>query len=215
MHFDTLAKHSPVNSEKYAASLFDLIQEFKNRFQDFRENNQQFAIFETLFLVNINMLPANFQMECIELQFDIQLKEKFDHVSLLDFYRSYLPRDNYPVLYNHALFMPSLFGSTYICVQLFSRMKHIKSKIRTEIIDQRLENSLRSATASIKPDIDALVSQLQCQTFHWLYVALFPFTFIVKNIKNQICFITQICTFSILVITIPQSAANEPVLLRV
>ena len=34
MHFNTLAKHSPVNSEKYAALLFDLIQE--NKFQDFK-----------------------------------------------------------------------------------------------------------------------------------------------------------------------------------
>ena len=72
MHFDTLAKHSPVNSEKYADSLFDLIQEFKNRFQDFRENNQYFVVFMTPFSVNINMLPSNFQVECTELQSDTQ-----------------------------------------------------------------------------------------------------------------------------------------------
>ena len=59
-----------------------------------------------------------------------------------------------------------LFGSTYTCEQLFSRMKHIKSKIRTKISDELLENSLRIATASIKPDIDAPVSQLQGQTSH-------------------------------------------------
>ena len=33
MHFDTLAKHSPVNSEKYAALLFDLIQNLKTHFK--------------------------------------------------------------------------------------------------------------------------------------------------------------------------------------
>ena len=85
MHFDTLAKHGPVNNEKYAALLFDLIQEFENRFQDFRKNHQSFGIFATPFSVDINILPANFQMECIELQSDIQLKEKCDRVSLLDF----------------------------------------------------------------------------------------------------------------------------------
>ena len=98
MHFGTLTKHSPVNSEKYAALLFNLIQEFENRFQDFQENNQYFAIFVTLFSVYINILPANFQMECTELQCNIELKEKFDHVPLLDFYRSHLPRDKYPLL---------------------------------------------------------------------------------------------------------------------
>ena len=34
MPFDTLAEHSPVNSEKHAAMLSILIKEFENRFQD-------------------------------------------------------------------------------------------------------------------------------------------------------------------------------------
>jgi len=33
MHFDTLAKHSPVNCEKYAAVLAVLIKELENKFQ--------------------------------------------------------------------------------------------------------------------------------------------------------------------------------------
>ena len=105
-------------------------------------------------------------MECVELQSDIHLKEKCVLVSLLDFYSSFLPRDNYLLLHNHTLFMSLLFGSTYTCEQLYSRMTHIKSKIRTKISDEPLENSLRIATIYIKPDIDALVSQIQCQTPH-------------------------------------------------
>ena len=73
MHFN-MAKHSPMNGEQYAALLFNLIQEFENRFQDFWENNQYLAIVEAPSLVDINMLPANFQMECIELQSDTQRK---------------------------------------------------------------------------------------------------------------------------------------------
>lgn len=34
MHFDTLSKHSPLNSEKYAAVLSALIKKFENTFQD-------------------------------------------------------------------------------------------------------------------------------------------------------------------------------------
>ena len=34
MHFDTLAKHSPVNREKYAATLSVLVKKFDNRVQD-------------------------------------------------------------------------------------------------------------------------------------------------------------------------------------
>ena len=35
MHFETSAKHGPVNSEKYAALLSILMREFENEFQDF------------------------------------------------------------------------------------------------------------------------------------------------------------------------------------
>ena len=112
------------------------------------------------------MLPANFQMECTELQSDVQLKEEFDHVSLLDFYRYYLPKDKYPLLHNNAIFMSSLFDTTYICEQLFSKIKHIKSKIRTKISGEHLESSLSIATTSTKADADALASQIQCQTSH-------------------------------------------------
>ena len=74
MHFNTLAKHSPVNSEKYVAFLFILIKDFENRFQDCKKCHQSFGILETLFSVDINILPAKFQIECRELQSDIQFK---------------------------------------------------------------------------------------------------------------------------------------------
>ena len=70
--FDILAKHNPVNSEKFAPMLSALIKEFENRFECC-QNNLQF-IFISPFSVDINTLTANFQMECIELQSDIQLK---------------------------------------------------------------------------------------------------------------------------------------------
>ena len=158
-----LAKHNVMNSKKYVILLSDLIEEFENRFEDFVKNDQLFCIFATPFSVDIHLLPGKFQMECIELQCEIQLKDKFNHVSLLDFYKIYLPRDKYPTLHNHALFMTSLFGSTYICEQLFSRMKHTKSKNRSKISDEHLENSLRIATTSIEPNIDGIVSKQKFQ----------------------------------------------------
>ena len=85
-------------------------------------------------------------MECIEVQSDIQLKERFDHFSFLDFYKLYLPKEKYPKFHNHALSMSLLFGSTYNCEQLFLRMKHTKNKTRTKISDEQHDNSLRNAT---------------------------------------------------------------------
>jgi len=62
-------------------------------------------------------------MVCIELQSDIQLK-KFDHVFLLDFYKRETTLASQSCLIHHVT-----FGSTYICEQVFLRMKNRKSKI--------------------------------------------------------------------------------------
>ena len=51
----------------------------------------------------------------------------------------------------------SLLVDTYICEQI--RFPPIRNKIRTKILDEHLENTLRIAT--IKPDIDELVSKKQ------------------------------------------------------
>lgn len=61
IHFNTLAKHSPGNSEKYAALFSVLIQEFENRLQDGQKNHLSSGIFATPFWVD----KYFFQNECI------------------------------------------------------------------------------------------------------------------------------------------------------
>jgi len=68
--------------------------------------------------------------------------------------------------------MSTLFGSTYVCEQLLSRMKYRKSNISLKISDEGLESSLRTVATSIRPDLDAVVSQKQYHT---------GFMFISKN----------------------------------
>ena len=69
MHFDTLAKHNTVNSKRYAAMLSIVIKESEIRFQDCKKKYHEcFGLFPTPFSVDINTLPVNFQVECIELQ---------------------------------------------------------------------------------------------------------------------------------------------------
>lgn len=50
------------------------------------------------------------------------------------FYKFYLPKEKYPTLYNHALFRSSVFGNTYICKQLFLRMKYAKGQNQNQNI---------------------------------------------------------------------------------
>ena len=64
------------------------------------------------------------------------------------------PMDKPDVTKDIARKKMSLFGSTYICEQLFTKMKYTKSKTRSRLTDCHLENSLRVAASSIAPKID-------------------------------------------------------------
>jgi len=154
VHFVTLAKDSPVISEKYAALLSVLKKKFENRFEGCKKIYQ--LTFETPFSVGINSLPVNFPMECIELQSDIQLKNLI--LTLYQIFRGLLLQEGLwkaseasPLLHSHALFMLVLFGSTHICEKYCQEdytSLHGKSKISSEISDEHLENSLRIATTA-------------------------------------------------------------------
>ena len=84
MHCDTFAGHGLVSSKNK--------QTKKNRC-DFPfsggicvyilillKKSSFFGMCVLLFSISINKLLVNFQVECIELQSDVQLKEKSDHV---------------------------------------------------------------------------------------------------------------------------------------
>ena len=45
MHCGTLARHSPVNNEKYAAVFFILLKEFEKKFHDCKKKKKSFYIF--------------------------------------------------------------------------------------------------------------------------------------------------------------------------
>ena len=62
--------------------------------------------------------------------------------------------------------MSFLFDNMHIREQLFSSMKHKKSKISSKPLNEDLENSLRISITSIEPDIDTQNSQKLGQIFH-------------------------------------------------
>lgn len=74
VHCDVFAKQWPVNSKKYAAMPCFLIQGFENGFQDCWNKWWTFLYISAPFSVNMNTLPVNFQVECIELRSDIHLR---------------------------------------------------------------------------------------------------------------------------------------------
>ena len=62
-------------------------------------------------------------MECIELQSDIQLEEKFIQVFLLYFYKLHLSKEKHSALCEHVLFIMSFLPSIYICEQTYQTHK--------------------------------------------------------------------------------------------
>ena len=59
-----------------------------------------------------------------------------------------------------------MFGSTYVCEQLFSGMKSVKSKERSLLSDRHLLDILRISCTSYKLDIEKVTSKLQQQSSH-------------------------------------------------
>ncbi|CAI6345817.1 unnamed protein product [Macrosiphum euphorbiae] len=161
-----MSKYNVTSTEKYAEAISDLKHQFKLRFSDFKANETYFNLFSISFSLPVEDVPENMQIEIIDLQNNKVLKEKYNYVELSIFYSKYINTETYPNLRNNALRMMSLFGSTYTCEHIFSRMKIVKSKNRVRLTDSHLESSLRIASSKIQPNINKLVSEKQCQLSH-------------------------------------------------
>ena len=134
-HFPTLQENKPTSSTPFVSVIQHLRTEFLSRFGDIRSLENDIKLFSTPFDVQVDTVQEKYQMELVELQCSDELKSKFhdEVVLLLDFYKKYLECKQYPNLINHAKKMASMFGSTYVCEQLFLSMKVTKSKLRLMI----------------------------------------------------------------------------------
>ncbi|XP_070408444.1 general transcription factor II-I repeat domain-containing protein 2 [Nothobranchius furzeri] len=139
-----------------------LLREFELRFQIFDELEKDFRIFCSPFTVNPSDLPTSIQLEIIDLQCDSDLKGTFVTAGLDTFYQNLLP--GYPNLTALAAKLLSMFGTTYLCEQVFSVTSLNKTKLRSRLTHKNLNHILKlAATQDVTPDIDALVKAKRCQ----------------------------------------------------
>jgi len=127
VRFLTLQSLQVQNSQKYANVITELRDDFDHRFTNFKKSAVHFNVFSCPISVKIKEVPENLQMECIDLQCSSDLRQMFKDFPLLEFYKKYVSKEKYQRIHRLAVFVTSLFGSTYLCKQVFSRMNHVKS----------------------------------------------------------------------------------------
>ncbi|XP_066941420.1 general transcription factor II-I repeat domain-containing protein 2B-like [Macrobrachium rosenbergii] len=148
--------------DQYKDKITGLLQEFERRFQIFSELENEFAFFRSPFTVKASDMPADIQLEVIDLQCDSNMKQKFASVGLDTFYQYLLP--GYPKLTSLAAKILSMFGTTYLCEKAFSVMNLNKTKHHSRLTNGHLNDIVKCvATQDLKPDIDVLVNAKRCQ----------------------------------------------------
>ncbi|ROT69412.1 putative general transcription factor II-I repeat domain-containing protein 2-like [Penaeus vannamei] len=152
-------------AEKCVEALEMLKAEFGVRFRELHVYAKEIHLFQNPFVADIDEAQPSYQFELAELQDCDVLKDAFKPNSLIDFYAA-LPNDTYPNIRKHAMKMSTLFGSTYICEQTFSRMKLLKTPMRSRLTDEHLHQCLRLAVTKMEPDIQLLTSQMQAHSSH-------------------------------------------------
>ena len=108
------------------------------------------------------ILRDSYQVQCND-----ELKANFYNSSPLSFFRDIaLPSRNFPKYIALVQRIVAIFGGTYCCEQLFSKMKYTKSRLRSLLSDRHLNNILLLSRSSIEPDIEIHLHGKQQQPSH-------------------------------------------------
>ena len=154
-----------VNLEFQKKIIQDLQMHFSERFSDLDQIENDIRLFENPFGCNLENTPTELQLELIDLQVNTLLKEKHREGKLIEFYRC-LPDDDFSKLKKFAAGMASVFGTTYVCEQTFSRMNYVKSMYRTRLSDEHLKAILMVGCSNHKANLDILKMKHQFHTSH-------------------------------------------------
>lgn len=166
-HFPAVQEQ--VQGQRDASSFVDfidkLIVNFSNRFDSFRFGEQLTMFIQNPFLITdvrgfskeatqhfkwVNAGPL--QMQLVDLQADVALKEQFVRTDPSTFWLQMVPETAFPGLRKVALYILTMFGSTNNCEAAFSTMNIIKTKYRSRITNEHLhvyENGRDSIQAQL------------------------------------------------------------------
>lgn len=158
-----------VPTNHFMNMLKQLSVEFENRFQDFKSHMISFRLVENPFQSDENEVQESIQLELIDLKTNNHMKDLYKEITkkntnLIHFYKT-LP-DDFPKIKELSMRIFTLFGSTYICEQTFSRMNYAKCSERSRLTDEHLHSILRIGVTHFTPNIERLVKEKQAQISH-------------------------------------------------
>ena len=133
-----------------------LLLEFAERFQDFDKSSENMRL-----VASPHLVSAPLDVQLIELKNNAQLIKKFeDKNDLLETWK--IAVEYHEIARNTVV----LFGSTYMCEASFSRMKYLKNKYRTRLVDTNLALGIQMMISSNCQDCARLSANIQEQGSH-------------------------------------------------
>ncbi|KAK6491839.1 general mRNAion factor II-I repeat domain-containing protein 2B-like [Huso huso] len=179
LHFPTLRVVATDDTSMKMMQEFmnNLIKNFQMRFENFKIPKDVLLFVRDPFVVcadrpcpseakNIfhSIDEGAFQLEIVRLQSSDVLKAKFREVGPCDFWTQYA--DQFQNSQNLAVFLLTMFGSTYLCESGFSSMNIIKNQHRSRLTNEHLHQCMGLALTSYKPVFTKLARERRCHLSH-------------------------------------------------
>lgn len=178
LHFNSL---KTVGMSKVTDNMKDFIiqlkQNFSDRFDDFAIPRDVMEFVRDPFTINpggefsanvqklMLLNEAAVQCQLVDIQASSEMKAALRGAESLTTFWLACPQE-YDALKTLAMYVLTMFGSTYTCESAFSKMNAIKTHERNRLSNHSLEDCLRISLTTVEPDIKKLVSEGNCHFSH-------------------------------------------------
>lgn len=109
---------------------------------------------------------AALQMEILQLKTSELLKIQHNEVTVTDFWVNVVPRAEFQNVSAIAMYLLTMFPSTYVCESSFSAMNNIKNHDRNRLTNNHLGQCLRIATTQYEPNFKKMALSNRCHFSH-------------------------------------------------
>ncbi|XP_065131907.1 protein FAM200A-like [Paramisgurnus dabryanus] len=183
LHFPYLQQHCEKHQMQEDLLMRDFVmrlaENFKERFQSFNLSSELLLFLRQPFSVPADgqwtaeakrlvssLDEASLQLEILEMSKSDLLREQHKEASVSDFWSKVVSQAKFKNSRIIAMFLLSMFPSTYICESSFSIMNIIKNQDRNRLSSVHLDQCLRIATTEYSPNIRGIASAGRCHFSH-------------------------------------------------